>query len=388
MRRSRRATTATKGRTSKKGSDPSSISALLTELEDSVRTGGGAIGAASDINRLGKREPYLPTGFFYLDREMLRRGGLPRGKLVHIWGGPRSCKSLFLYRLIASCQRLEPDRSALLIDTEDNAGPDLDIWLEAQGVDTKKLILLSGARARSVFNTALKLIKSGNISICGFDSIGNLIPNEQEIAKKGARVPEDDESGMMEAARVISDKIKRLGEAAKTHETFLVAINQVRDNIGVMYGDKKKYPGGWCLEHNVKVGFQFTRVKDIEEGEDPVGMIVKCKLDRSKISPAGKSTTEHHHLQFLFDKPSSDDMTEYIFDSAVREGVLTVAGAWIKWEDRDLKWQGREKALEAIKEDGELLESIQEALGESTSAKKPAGRLKTVNLRTLEVSED
>lgn len=310
----------------------------------------------------------IPTGFGILDRQILKRGGLPRGKVVELVGKPGTCKSILLYKVIANAQRLFPNKYVVLVDTEfvfKNAS-DRE-WLTLHGVDTseERLVLIQENTAEDVFNALMEVATDPNCAMIGLDSLGNMeVSNNME----GTRFERD--KGKMKSdmpgvfARVTQASFKRLTNLISKNNILFVAVNQVRDNLSLYGGGSFNSPGGNAYKHSRSVVIELYNVEAITQNDDIVGQVVKAKVSRSKVSTAGV-TPNGQHLNFWFTGPDSQEVHE-VYNRAVELGIIVKKGAWIRWEAADLRWQGQDKLLNAL-EDAEFRQKVKDAIKEAES---------------------
>lgn len=294
---------------------------------------------------------FIPTGFASLDYTILKRGGLPMGRLVQLAGPYSSGKSLLSYRIVANAQKMDP-RSCGIIDAEFTADPD---WIASQGVDLKRLEVKQVNVAEDVYDHAISWLESKRFSVVVIDSIGNLeVADRMEgkrftLDKTGKR--KNDQPGVFE--KVTTSAVKRLAAAAYRSNTLLVGVNQIRSSFA-LYGDPQETPGGHAWKHNLSVDIRMRPIKPIEISGEEVGIVVRARVKKSKIS-AGGCTDNDNDLKFYFDVSHGGKGIVYdVWDTAVRSGVVVRKGAWYVWEGGERRWQGQEKACSELSDDSEL----------------------------------
>jgi recombination protein RecA len=322
-----------------------------------------------NLTSLDDVDSVIPTGFGILDRTILKRGGLPRGKVVELVGKPGTCKSILLYKIIANAQRMFPDKYAVLVDTEFVFRNASDIeWLTLHGVDIseERLVLIQENTAEDTFDVLMEIATDPNCIVIGLDSLGNM-----EVAKnmEGQRFEKD--KGKVKAdmpgvfARVTQASFKRLTNLISHNGILFVTVNQVRDNLSLYGGGAFNSPGGNAYKHSRSVVIELYNVEAITQQEDIVGQVVKAKVSRSKISTAGV-TPNGQHLNFWFTGADSQEIHE-VYNHAVELGIIVKKGAWIRWEAADLRWQGQDKLLTAL-EDTEFRQRMKDAIQEAEAS--------------------
>lgn len=322
-----------------------------------------------NLDSLDNTDSVIPTGFGIIDRGILKRGGLPRGKVVEFVGKPGTCKSLLLYKVMANAQRLFPDKYVVLVDTEFvfQTADDIE-WLTLHGVDISedRLVLIQENTAEDTFNAMMDLAADPNCVMIGLDSLGNM---EVSGNMEGTRFERD--KGKVKAdmpgvfARVTQSSFKRLTNLISKNRILMVTINQVRDNLSLYGGGGFNSPGGNAYKHARSVVIELYNVEPITQGDDVVGQVTKAKVSRSKISTAG-ATPNGQHLNFWFTGGDAQEIHE-TYNRAVELGIIVKKGAWIRWEAADLKWHGQEPLLNAL-EDDEFRQKVKDAIKEAESS--------------------
>jgi recombination protein RecA len=243
----------------------------------------------------------IPTGHEFLDTIL---GGFPCGRVVHIYGNPGSCKSLMAYDIVARVQKVFPDKPAVIIDTEGSVDKKWFEWLRWRGVKTgeKNLIVVDTNVAEDVFESAVRLTATGDVSVVVIDSIGNLVSkNEFSMVEENKLIYGT--KSVAEVARIVTRGMKDLSIHAHNTRTLVIIINQLRDVISPFFGGQSQTtPGGRALKHIAHIALKFSRVSDIKSKGNVVGMVVKVRIDKSKVSVSGVSSDNRTHLKFFFDK--------------------------------------------------------------------------------------
>lgn len=313
----------------------------------------------------------VPTGFPGIDNDILKIGGLPLGKIVEISGPPEVGKSFLAYQILTQAQRRYPDKWVALIDTEFVVDRRVGLkWVEKQGVNLAKFALVASSVAEEVFNTFIAMVESGKFSVVVLDSLGNTEAGQfmagsrfQKDAKTGAY--KTDQIGVL--AKIIGNSTKRLVTAAANTKTLLVIINQVRDNMNVMYGPKHRTPGGNVFKHNRSIGIELVKLDTLKRGESIEGQVVRAHVRRSKVSTAG-STSSSNDLRFYFGDGAQDRAgVSAVVDRAIELGVIGKKGAWMVFGQK--KFMGLGKLLDALSTDPDLLLAMEQEVAMRASEK-------------------
>lgn len=306
---------------------------------------------------------FVSTGFDSFDYEILGTGGLPVGRIIQVYGPEGSGKTLLALRAIAMIQRKHPDMFVAYLDTEYTFDP---VWAKRQGVNLETLRLIQSNIAEEVLGAAVKFAASGACSGIVIDSVGNLMPNDDfsitdyyKQNKKG-EFEHKVQPGVM--AKKTTAFIRQMAKFVFENKVLCIAVNQVRDRIGVLHGDPTDTPGGRALKHNLTLNIGLSRVEDLinDKSKEVEGVKIKARVKKSKVAIA-KTTDETNHLRFYFDGGIEKTATISLFDEAVRKGVILRSGPWVTWvEGKEVKerWQGRDNALAQLLSDDELRETL------------------------------
>jgi len=300
----------------------------------------------------------IPTGFSVLDFTILKRGGIPIGKITEANGEPGTCKSILGYQIMASAQKLFPDRYVVLVDTEFviRSKEDLE-WLQMHGVDTSKerFKLIQENSAEDVYNAIMDIADDPKCSLIVLDSIGNMDVDQNMTGKRFEREKgkvKSDQPGVF--AKVTQAAMKRLVRSLAHHRTTMFIINQKRDQLNA-YAGAPASPGGNNYRHNRSVVLELRNVEKLERNDEIIGQVVKCKVSRSKVSAAGE-TDANTHLNFFFTGQDERVIFE-LYNAAVELGIIVKAGSWLKWGDK--RWQGSERVFRELEDNEELRTELQ-----------------------------
>lgn len=303
----------------------------------------------------------IPTGFSVLDFAILKRGGIPIGKITEANGEPGTCKSILGYQVMASAQKVFKDRYVVLVDTEFviRSKDDLE-WLQLHGVDTSKerFKLIQENSAEDVYNAIMEIADDPKCALIVLDSIGNMDVDQNMTGKRFEREKgkvKSDQPGVF--AKVTQAAMKRLVRSLAKHKTTMFIINQKRDQLNA-YAGAAASPGGNNYRHNRSVVLELRNVEKLERNDEIIGQVVKCKVSRSKVSAAGE-TDANTHLNFFFTGQDERVIFE-LYNAAVELGIIVKAGAWLKWGER--RWQGVERCFKELEDNEELRTELQQEI--------------------------
>lgn len=287
--------------------------------------------------------PSVPTGAMSLDR-ILGIGGLPKGRIVEIYGPESSGKSTLALSIVAQAQKL--GITCAYVDAEHALDP---VYMRAVGVDVEELVFAQPSYGEEALEIVDKLVASGELGVVVIDSVASLIPK--------AELEGDMESAQMGLqARMMAKAMRKLVGQANTHKTLLVFINQLRNKIGIMFGNPETTPGGMALKYAASVRIDIRKKEDIKDKSgNSVGIVSKVKVIKNKMAPPMKVT----EFSIMYGK----GIDEYgcVLDVAIEVGVLTQKGAWIYY-DGELFAQGRENAINQLKESLDTFNSVKEKI--------------------------
>jgi recombination protein RecA len=271
----------------------------------------------------------IPTGSIALDRA-LGIGGLPRGRIVELYGPESSGKSTIALHLVANAQKVG---TAAYIDAEHSLDP---TYASALGVDVSNMLMSQPDNAEQAMEIAEALIDSGEISILVIDSIAALVPRRELEGDYG-----DSNVGLM--ARLMSQAMRKLvGRVEKTN-TLLLCINQLRMKVGIVYGSPEVTTGGVALKYYSSIRLDVRRIETEKSGTEAVGNRTRVKIVKNKCAPPLRQA------EFSIEFGQGISRGAEILDLGVEHKIVTKSGAWLKY--RDLQWQGRANAIAALSED-------------------------------------
>jgi len=302
---------------------------------------------AGSVMKLGSSDfepwPSVPTGALSLDR-ILGIGGLPRGRIVEIYGPESSGKSTLALSIVAQAQKL--GLTCAYVDAEHALDP---VYMKAVGVDVDELVFTQPDYGEQALEIVDKLVATGELGVIVIDSVASLIPK--------AELEGDMESAQMGLqARMMAKAMRKLVGQANTHKTLLVFINQLRSKIGVMFGNPETTPGGMALKYAASVRIDIRKREDIKDkAGNSVGIVSKVKIIKNKMAPPMKVT----EFSILYGK--GIDEHGCVLDVALDAGILTQKGAWIYYNG-ELFAQGRENAINHLRENEDIFLDMKEKI--------------------------
>lgn len=296
------------------------------------------------IMRLGtdqiRRIKAIPTGALSLDLA-LGIGGVPRGRIVEIFGPESSGKTSLALHVIAEAQR--NGGIAAFIDAEHALDP---TYARAIGVDIDELLISQPDTGEQALEIADMLIRSGALDVVVIDSVAALVPRAELEGDMG-----DTHVGLQ--ARLMSQALRKLAGTINRSDTTAIFINQLREKIGVMFGSPETTPGGRALKFYSSVRIDIRRIESIKVGTENIGNRVRAKVVKNKVAPPFRVA----EFDIMFGEGISREGS--LIDVAVEEGIVRKAGAWFTYENEQLG-QGREKAKDFLRQNPELAVQLQD----------------------------
>ena len=281
----------------------------------------------------------IPTGSIALDIA-LGIGGLPRGRVVEIYGPESSGKTTVALHAIANAQKA--GGIAAFIDAEHALDPE---YAKRLGVDTDGLLVSQPDTGEQALEIADMLIRSGAIDIIVIDSVAALVPRAEIEGEMG-----DSHVGLQ--ARLMSQALRKLTGAINSTNTTAIFINQLREKIGVMFGSPETTTGGKALKFYASVRLDVRRIETLKDGTDPVGNRTRVKVVKNKVSPPFKQA----EFDILYGHGISREGG--LIDMGVDQGFVRKAGAWYTYEGDQLG-QGKENARNFLKDNPQLADEIE-----------------------------
>lgn len=305
------------------------------------------------IMKLGDRtsvdvEP-IPSGSLLLN-QALGIGGYPKGRIIEIYGPESSGKTTLALHAIAEVQK--KGGRAAFIDAENAIDP---VYARNLGVDIDELILSQPDSGEQALNIMLMLIESGAVDLVVVDSVAALVPQAELDGEMG-------ELQVGAQARMMSKAMRKLAGMMNHNECTAIFINQLRQKVGVMYGNPETTPGGFALKFYASVRIDIRKSEVIKNGTDVIGNKVKVKIVKNKVAPPFKKC----ELEITYGKGLS--MISELIDLAVEYDILKKAGAWYSYHG-DKVGQGKEAAKEFLKNNPDLMKEIEDQVQTAIMAK-------------------
>ncbi|HLT84775.1 MAG TPA: recombinase RecA [Phototrophicaceae bacterium] len=298
------------------------------------------------IMRLGDdtRPPVavIPTGSVALD-VALGIGGLPRGRIVEIYGPESSGKTTVALHAVANAQRA--GGIAAFIDAEHALDPE---YAKKLGVDTDALLVSQPDTGEQALEIMDMLIRSGALDIVVIDSVAALVPKAEIEGEMG-----DSHVGLQ--ARLMSQALRKITGALSASGTTAIFINQLREKIGVFFGSPETTTGGKALKFYASVRIDVRRIETLKEGSEPVGNRTRAKIVKNKMAPPFKQA----EFDILYGKGISREGG--LLDLGVEHGIVRKSGAWFTYEGDQLG-QGKENSRRFLKDNPELAEEIEKKI--------------------------
>ena len=309
------------------------------------------------VMRMGDQEalsiPSISTGSLGLDIA-LGIGGLPKGRIVEIYGPESSGKTTLTLQVIAECQK--QGGTAAFIDAEHALDP---VYAEKLGVNIDDLMVSQPDTGEQALEVTDMLVRSGAIDVLIVDSVAALTPKAEIEGEMG-----DHHVGLQ--ARLMSQALRKLTSNIKQSNTLVIFINQIRMKIGVMFGNPETTTGGNALKFYSSVRLDIRRTGAVKEGDEVVGNETRVKVVKNKVSPPFKQA----EFQILYGK-GIYHMGEVI-DLGVKQGLVDKSGAWYAYQGNKIG-QGKANAARFLEENPQIAEAIESQVrAELLNTAKPA----------------
>jgi recombination protein RecA len=299
--------------------------------------GKGAIMKMGDA--ANRKVDIISTGALSLDLA-LGIGGVPRGRIVEIYGPESSGKTSLSLHIVAEAQR--NGGIAAFIDAEHALDP---TYAKAIGVDVDELLISQPDTGEQALEIADMLIRSGALDVLVIDSVAALVPRAEIEGEMG-----DSHMGLQ--ARLMSQALRKLAGNLNKSRTTAIFINQLREKIGVMFGSPETTPGGRALKFYSSMRLDIRRIETLKDGTEGIGNRVRVKVAKNKMAPPFRTA----EFDIMFGEGISREGS--LLDIAVDEGVVRKSGAWFTYEDDQLG-QGRENAKKFLRENPEIAMQLQ-----------------------------
>ena len=318
--------------------DPGDLQEAVEEIKQ--RFGEGAIMKLKEAQAVDVDA--IPTGSLSLDLA-LGVGGVPRGRVIEIFGPESSGKSTLALHICAEAQKR--NGVAAFIDAEHALDPD---YAKKIGVNVDDLLISqpdSGEQALQIVET---LVRSGEVDVIVVDSVAALVPKAEIAGEMG-----EFQIGLQ--ARLMSQALRKLSGIISKTKTIVIFLNQTRMKIGLMFGNPETTPGGLALKFYASVRIDLRRIAQIKHKDEITGSRIKAKIVKNKVAPPFKTTE--------FDIFYNEGISYFgdILNAGIKSGVIKKAGSWLQFEDNKLG-QGMEASKDFLKENPAIAKKIKEIL--------------------------
>ncbi len=355
MAKKKTAPAATSGRISDIDAKKKALEMAMAHLEKDFGSG--------TVMRLGddavQDVETISTGSIGLDFA-LGVGGLPRGRITEIYGPESSGKTTLAIHVIAEAQK--QGGICAIVDAEHAFDR---FYAEQLGVDVNNLWIAQPDNGEQALDIAEQLINSGAIDVLVIDSVAALTPKAEIEGEMG-----DKNVGLH--ARLMSQAMRKLTGSISRTRTCCIFINQIREKIGMMFGNPETTTGGNALKFYSSVRLEIRPSSFIKDGDNTIGRIAKVKVVKNKVAPPFMKA----EFELMFGEGISK--AGEIIDMAVEYGIVKKSGAWFSYNGTKLG-QGRDAVKRVIKENPELSDELEAKIKETLNAKRDAARKKTVN---------
>jgi recombination protein RecA len=333
------------------------INLALQQIERQF--GKGAIMRLGD--KMARKDlPVIPTGSIALDYA-LGVGGIPRGRVAEVYGPESSGKTTLVLHIIAQAQKM--GGNAVFIDAEHALDPDYASHL---GVKFEELFVSQPDTGEQALEIAEVLVRSGGIDVAVIDSVAALVPKAEIDGEMG-----DSHMGLQ--ARLMSQALRKLTAIISKSNTSVIFINQIRQKIGVMFGNPETTTGGMALKFYSSLRLDIRRISPIKEGENVIGNRTRVKVVKNKVAPPFKMA----EFDIMYGEGISREGD--LIDTGVDTNLIKKSGAWYSYKEERIG-QGRENAKKFLKDNpdtaDELESAIKKELGIFREAKEKAGEEK------------
>lgn len=296
----------------------------------------------------------IPTGSLALDWA-LGVGGVPRGRVIEIYGPESSGKTTLAQHIVAEAQKL--GGTAAFIDAEHA----IDVqYAQKLGIDIENLLVSQPDTGEQALDIAEMLVRSGAVDVIVIDSVAALVPQAEIDGEMG-----DNQVGLQ--ARLMSKALRKLTGILNKSKTCAIFINQIREKVGVIFGSPETTSGGRALKFYASVRMDIRRTGTIKEKGDAVGNRVKVKVVKNKVAPPFREA----EFDLTFGEGISQ--TGEVLDLGAQYNIVDKSGAWYVYKDQKLG-QGRENAKNTLKENPEMFEEIKSQIKEKMGLEPPTGK--------------
>ena len=287
----------------------------------------------------------IPTGCLTLDLA-LGVGGLPRGRIIEIYGPESSGKTTVALHVVAECQKM--GGSAAFIDAEHALDP---VYASKLGVDVSNLYVSQPDTGEQALEITEQLVRSGGIDIVVIDSVAALTPKAEIEGEMG-----DSFIGLQ--ARLMSQALRKLTGITAKSKTLVIFINQLREKVGVMFGNPETTPGGKALKFYSSVRLDVRKVETLKSGQDMVGSRTRVKVVKNKVAPPFKQA----EFDIIYGEGIS--ILGCLIDVAIEQGIIEKSGSWFSYNGNKIG-QGKENVKLYLQSNPELADEIEAKIREN-----------------------
>lgn len=314
------------------------LEAALKQIEKQF--GKGSIMKLGESNHM--QVETIPSGSLALDLA-LGVGGFPRGRIIEIFGPESSGKTTVALHAIAEVQKV--GGQAAFIDAEHALDP---LYAEKLGINIDELLLSQPDTGEQALEIAEALVRSGAVDIIVIDSVAALVPRAEIEGEMG-----DSHVGLQ--ARLMSQALRKLSGSINKSKVIAIFINQLREKVGVMFGNPETTPGGRALKFYSSIRLDVRRVETIKQGNDMVGNRTRIKVVKNKVAPPFKQAD----IDIMYGEGISREGS--LIDIGTEMGILDKSGAWYSFNG-DRLGQGRENVKQYLKDNGHIAELIEQKI--------------------------
>ena len=311
---------------------------------------------SGSIMKLGEKPRFdasvIPTGAISLDMA-LGVGGIPRGRITEIYGQESSGKTTLAYHVVAEAQKM--GGVAAFVDAEHSVDA---AYAARLGVDIDSLLVSQPDTGEEALEIVDALVRSGAIDVVVLDSVAALVPKAEIEGDMG-----DSHVGLQ--ARLMSQALRKIGGSLNKSNTAAIFINQIREKIGVMFGNPETTPGGRALKFWSSVRLEVRRIETLKVSGEAIGTRVKVKVAKNKVGPPFKNA----EFDIMFSQGISK--SGGILDVATDSGLVTKTGTWFTYGDTRLG-QGRENAKTYLEEHPEMMADLDAKIRTANEAEAEA----------------
>jgi recombination protein RecA len=299
--------------------------------------GKGSIMRLGD-NQFSQMENVISTGCLSLD-VALGVGGVPKGRIIEIYGPESSGKTTLALHIVAEAQK--SGNYAAFIDAEHAIDPE---YSKKLGVDIEELLISQPDNGEQALEICETLVRSSALDVIVVDSVAALVPRAELEGDMG-----DSHMGLQ--ARLMSQALRKLTGTVSRSNTTVIFVNQIREKIGVMFGNPETTPGGRALKFYSSIRMEIRRITTLKDGGESVGNRVRVKVVKNKVAPPFKQT----EFDLMYGQGISFEGD--ILDLAVSGNIIEKTGAWFSYDDMKIG-QGRENSKQFLKDNNDILAEI------------------------------